>query len=76
MLIETWIAAVIMCGISIMGIASILYALAESQRREDAYTELTKVREENAELRHYIAVQKTKSILGVANDFYNEGEKK
>ena len=34
------------------------------------------LREENAELKKYIAVQKTKNIINVANDFYNEGKKK
>ena len=76
MVIETWIAAIILCGISVMGIIAIFNAMVESQRREDAYKELMTAKQEIAELKHYISVQRTKAIIGVANDFYNEGEKK
>lgn len=76
MIIESWVAVLLMCGIALVGVIASFAALVESQRLEDTYKELMEVKQENAELKHYIAVQRTKSILGVANDFYNEGKKK
>lgn len=76
MIIETWVAAILICGIALMGILAIFYSLVESERLEETRKELASAQKENAELKHYIAVQRTKAIIGVANDFYNEGEKK
>lgn len=68
MLIEAWVLAIIMLLLGLVGLISLLTALDLQQRLE-----LEK--EENAELKRYIAVQKTKNIIGVANDFYNEESK-
>ena len=76
MLIETWIAALIVIFIFVLGIISSLGWLVNNIKNDELHEQLEEVQRENAELRHYIAVQKTKSIIGVANDFYNEGKKK
>ena len=76
MIIETWIAALIVVFISVLGAISTLGWLATSAKNEELHEQLLKSHKENAELKHYIALQKTKSIIGVANDFYNEGKKK
>lgn len=76
MIIETWIAAIIMIALASIGIIALFMSILEGERLEDANRELARVQKENAELKHYIAVQRTKSIIGVANDFNNEGKKK
>ena len=76
MIIETWIVALIIVFIGILGGISTLGWLANNIKNDELHEQLQAVQKENAELRHYIAVQKTKSIIGVANDFYNEGKKK
>ena len=76
MIIETWIAAIIVVALALIGMIALCMSINESQRLEEANKELAKARKEIAELKHYISVQKTKSIVGVANDFYNEGKKK
>jgi len=83
MIIETWIAILIVVLIAIFGAIGTLGWMASSSKNEklhekliEVYKENIEVYKENAELKNYIAVQKTKSIIGVANDFYNEGKKK
>jgi hypothetical protein len=76
MLIETWIAALMIIFIFIISAVSSLGWLVNNIKNEELNEQLLKAQKENAELKHYIAVQKTKSIIGVANDFYNEGKKK
>jgi hypothetical protein len=76
MIIETWIAAIIMIALALIGIIALFMSILEGDRLEDANRELARVQKENAELNHYIAVQRTKSIIGVVNDFNNEGKKK
>ena len=76
MIIETWIAAIIVVALALIGMIALCMAINESQRLEEANKELAKAQKEIAELKHYISVQKTKSIVGVVNDFYNEGKKK
>jgi len=80
MIIETWIAILIVVLIAIFGAIGTLGWMASNSKNEKLHEKLheklMKVYKENAELKHYIAVQKTKSIIGVANDFYNEGNKK
>ena len=76
MIIETWIAVFIVVLIAIFGAIGTLGWMASSSKNEKLHEKLIEVYKENAELKNYIAVQKTKSIIGVANDFYNEGKKK
>lgn len=76
MLIETWIAVLIVLFLFICNIALILSGMLGDQRLENERKRNNALQEENAELKRYISVQKTKSIIGVANDFYNEGKKK
>jgi hypothetical protein len=76
MIIETWIAAIIMIALALIGIIALFVSILEGDRLEDANREIARVQKENAELKHYIAVQRTKSIIGVVNDFNNEGKKK
>lgn len=76
MLIESWVIAIfflLVCGIAFMALVG---WINEGKRLEDCRNENNSLREENAELKRYIAVQKTKNIINVANDFYNEGKKK
>lgn len=68
MLIETWVLAIIMLLLGFIGFFSLLTAL-------DLQKRLELEKEENAELKRYITVQKNKNIIGVANDFYNEESK-
>ena len=76
MILETWLAILIVVFIAILGAISSLGWLASNIANEKLHEQLLETYKENAELRNYIAVQRTKSIIGVANDFYNEGEKK
>lgn len=76
MIIESWIAAIIIIALALIGIIALFMSILEGDRLEDANRELARVQKENAELKHYIAVQRTKSIIGVTNDFNNEGKKK
>lgn len=76
MLIETWIAVLIVVFLFISNLVLVLSGLLTDQRLDDERKINDELREENYELRHYIAVQRTKSIIGVANDFNNEGNKK
>lgn len=76
MILETWIAALIAIFISIFCAIGMLGWLATSIAKDKVYDELLESQKENAELKRYIAVQRTKSIIGVANDFYNERKKK
>ena len=76
MLIETWVAVLIALFLFISNLALIASGIANDQRLENERAKNKALMEENAELKRYIAVQKTKAIIGVANDFYNEGEKK
>ena len=76
MIIETWIAAILIVAICVMGMISGLCLLGEQQRHKATRDELDWAKEEIANLRKYIAVQKAKNVVNVANDFYNEGKKK
>lgn len=76
MLIETWVAVLIVVFLFISNLTLIASGIANDQHLEDERARNDELQKENYELRHYIAVQKTKSIIGVANDFYNEGNKK
>lgn len=76
MLVETWVAAVMMLCLFIIGIALVISGILQDERLEKERKKVEALMEENAELKRYIAVQKTKGIIGVANDFYYEGSKK
>lgn len=76
MLIETWIAVMIIVFLFIGFFILAISGITNDQRLENERAKNDALREENEELKRYIAVQKTKSIITVANDFYNEEEKK
>ena len=76
MLIETWIAVLIVLFTFISNFALIASGMISDKRLENERKRNNALQEENAELKRYISVQKTKAIIGVANDFYNEGKKK
>jgi hypothetical protein len=76
MIIETWVAALITVCIAVMCIAVCVCLLAEQKGHRETRQELDWAREEIADLKRYISVQKAKNIVNVANDFYNEGKKK
>jgi signal transduction histidine kinase len=76
MIIESWIAAIIMIALALIGIVALFMSIVEGQRLEDANHQIKRLEHENGELKRYIAVQRTKNIIGVANDFNNEGKKK
>ena len=75
MIIETWVAAVLVIGICAMGIMSSVCLLAEQQRHDKTRKELKKVIEAKIDLEKYIAGLKAKHIVDVATKFY-EGKKK
>lgn len=76
MLIETWIAVLIVVFLFITNSILAISGIINDQRLENERERNNALMEENAELKRYIAVQKTKAIIGVATDYYNEGEKK
>ena len=76
MFIENWVAVLILVFLFVSNLILTVSGMKNDQRLEDERAKNEALMEENAELKRYIAVQKTKGILGVANDFYNEGEKK
>ena len=76
MLIETWVALMLLIMLCAIGFIALVGWINDGKRLEDCRRENNMLREENAELKKYIAVQKTKNIINVANDFYNEGKKK
>lgn len=75
MIIETWIAAVLVIGICAMGIMSGVCLLVEQQRHDETREELKRVIEEKTDLEKYIAGLKAKHIIEMSNKFY-EGKKK
>ena len=75
MIIETWIAAVLVVGISLIGFMSSVCLLAEQHRHDETRKELKRVMEENSDLKAYIEKQRAKHIFDMANKFY-EGKKK
>ena len=75
MIIETWIAAVLVVGISLIGFMSSVCLLAEQQRHDKTREELKKALEEKADLEKYIGGLKAKHIIDVATKFC-EGKKK
>lgn len=75
MIIETWIAAVLVVGISLIGFMSSVCLLAEQQRHDKTREELKRVMEEKTDLEKYIAGLKAKHIIEMSNKFY-EGKKK
>ena len=76
MFIETWIAALIAVFLFITNIILAASGMMNDQRLEEERAKNEALMEQNAELKQYIAVQKTKSLIGVATDYYNEKEKK
>ena len=76
MFIETWIAALIAVFLFITNIILAASGMMNDQRLEEERAKNEALMEQNAELKRYIAVQKTKSLIGVATDYYNEKEKK
>lgn len=76
MIIETWIAVLIIVALFLSNSILAISGMINDQRLENERERNDELQEENAELKQYIAVQKTKGIINVANDFYNEGKKK
>ena len=76
MIIEPWIAALITVSIAVICIAVCVCLFEERQSHDRTRKELDSAREELADLKRYISVQKAKNIVNVANEFYNEGKKK
>lgn len=56
MIIETWVAALFMILIFIIGIVAILGWMISDQRNEDAMKEIKALREENAKLKSKIGL--------------------
>ena len=76
MFIETWMLAffvLVICGIALVALFG---WINEGKKLEMSNRENDELQKENAELKRYIAVQNTKKIIGIANDYYNEGKKK
>ena len=65
MLIETWIAALMIVFICVIGAIGNLGWLVTDIKNDELHKQLQKEQQKNAELEHYIAVQRTKSIIGV-----------
>ncbi len=76
MIIETWVAAILFIAIGVMGIILGLCLLSEQNDHKKTREELGWAKEEIAELKRYISVQRAKNVVNVANDFYNESGKK
>ena len=76
MIISTWIVAVLILSMGVAGIGISLCLLSEQQKHDKTREKLDSAREEIAELKRYISVQKAKNIVNVTNDFYNESGKK
>ena len=76
MLIETWVLLMFILMIFAICFISLVGWINEGKRLETCRYENNRLQEENAELKRYIAAQKTKNIINVANDFHNEGKKK
>ena len=76
MIIETWIAAILFITIGVMGIILGLCFLSEQNDHKKTREELGWAKDEIADLKRYISVQKAKNIVNVTNDFYNESRKK
>ena len=76
MIIETWIAAILFIAIGVIGIILGLCLISEQNIHAKTREQLDLAREEIADLRRYISVQRAKNVVNVANDFYNESGKK
>ena len=76
MIVETWIAAIILVFFFISNLALIVTGMLVEEKLENERIKNDELREENYALRRYIAAQKTKSIIGVANEYNDEGKKK
>lgn len=72
MLIETWVAAMIIVGIIIIGLASNVGWIIEGQRLEQEVKENKKLMKENERLRKIINQMNSLNNIKVADEYYNE----
>ena len=76
MLVETWVAVLIALFLFVTNSILAVSGMKNDDRLEEERAKNEALMKENEELKRYIAVQKTKAIIGVATDYYNEGDKK
>ena len=74
MIIETWILAMIVAVIFILGLTSIIGWIFEGERTSKAHEEIKKLQHENAELKQRIARRNAIENIKVATEFYNNKE--
>jgi hypothetical protein len=74
MIIETWILAIIIIFMGVMGIVSVLGWTMACSRNEELKAMLDEAEKYNAELHKEIRYMKIKNNVQVASDYYNEGE--
>lgn len=75
MIIETWVAAVLVIGICVIALAIDVALMLEQQSHKETRKELKRVMEENSDLKAYIEKQRAKHIFDMTTKFC-EGKKK
>ena len=72
MLIESWVAVMIVAGVFTIGFISTIGWILEGERRSQDREEIKILQRENKELRTRLAHKAALDNIKVANDYYNK----
>ena len=76
MIIESWIAAILLACLGVMGLLALLSSMIESDKLEKSQEENARLREEINSRDIIIEKLNGKLLVKTATEFYNEGKKK